>query len=146
MGDRCMMSIRIHKDDITTAAKILTEDGWFLTVETGETSLSGYCQHGYHEIDEVNYGGDSIREDLAKAGVRYVGSHSEGGSYCGGQFYHNGSGVDTHAPVTNDGELFVALTVTFDGRLAPDPKRIEALQQFYHNEASTRKLIEESWK
>ena len=97
MGDRCYLKITCLKKDADRFKELgLVED----EERGGTVELSK---------EEANYGLWQERETLAKAGVVFVGWHSEGGDYAAAAFASDGKTLAEIPTLGNDGEPCVAL-------------------------------------
>jgi hypothetical protein len=104
MGDRCFVTINIHKSRLPELNEHLGIDKGFL--DQHEPDDDGVVEL---ELEECNYGLTSSREKAAAAGIPFHGSHYAGGSYGPARFASHG-GKHKEAPVSMDGDI----TVRFD--------------------------------
>jgi hypothetical protein len=102
MGDRCSLHITVRRADrdIVTAVMGAME----LELESVQT-LDLYDP-------ELNYGGYSLREELAQLRVPFYGNHDAGGDYGPCAFCSTGNLGHEEWPVDFEGRLVVALDDT----------------------------------
>lgn len=136
MGDRCSLSMRVLRSDFD-AAKY--DDYFarpvFVCLGDGQVRTEADRRERYVddetpgtvllEVQEANYAMQDEREEWAKAGLTFQGSHGEGGCYGPGLFVaHGGQLIDVEAlegrPVAG---------IDREGNAAP--KALERIKAYY---------------
>ena len=131
MGDRCFVTLHVHKNRLAALDKHLGNGEQFLRQfepnEDGEIEL---------ELEECNYGLLSDREKAAKEGIPFHGSHCAGGCYGPARFASHG-GKHMEVQTSEEGDI----TVKFDmDTLDANPGDILHVREFL----ALEKLAEEA--
>ena len=105
MGDRCFIEITLRREDLSRfGAHVPATPGeaWWdrITEDNPDTvTVSVY---------EANYGWYDERDEAAKAGIPFYGTHSEGGEY-GPYAFAAWKGTHREAQLDHDGDLMLSI-------------------------------------
>ena len=143
MGDRCWMTIKFLLHDREAVLGVLDAEGWTDYVDALRDGSNGH--HGvffdddYIEVsfDEVNYGGDSLRELFMAQGIVFVGHHDHGDEYSGQEFVFL-SDKEKYLTVEAGGGSIVAITFIDGAVTIPDWALTRATNFFLEKEAFER--------
>ena len=147
MGDRCWISMRIHKDDVDKAETFIREEtsGSLDDLRAGKLDelMHSDDQRGVVAFDQANYGLSSARENLAKEGVRFAGDHGSGGTYPCCTFYSDGEKVHEWETDGQGGMTIETGTPANEGKIR---NAVQKLMVFLTAQEAAAKLVDESWK
>lgn len=131
MGDRCYLTIRVRTKDVPRTREILGVDHEYDDPDTdaGDTV--------WLTNEQANYGLLEARQELAAAGVDFVGWHGEGGSYSPYVFIAF-RGEHLEAPSLTDGH-YPCVEISRDAEPIPE-QLAQALR--YHRLLDE---LEEAW-
>ena len=124
MGDRCYLEMTLRRADLDRFAPHVDakpgEEWWDHLDDHPETpglvNVSVY---------EANYGWLDERQEAAKAGIAFTGTHGEGGCY-GAYAFVAVDGEMNEAPLNHDGHLIIAV----DDDLTPLDGEEDGLRAF----------------
>ncbi len=107
MGDRCYLEMTIRREDLPKFALCVD-------AEPGEEWWDDLREHPSNphlvsvSVYEVNYGWLDERQEAAKAGIAFAGTHGDGGCY-GSYAFAAHDGEMSEAPLSHDGDLIIAV-------------------------------------
>ncbi len=134
MGDRCFLEMTIHKEDLPKFAASVWSDAkgeWW--DDLYETDFPGLVNVS---VNEANYGWLEERQQAAKAGIAFMGTHGEGGCY-GSFAFAAVDGEMDEAPLSHDGDLIIAVDENLepvdggDETIRVYVKRLRAVERFF---------------
>lgn len=130
MGDRCYLTVEVHKDDRDKLVEFLEEPN----VE--EDAGDEWPHLLRMDWEEVNYGGSGDLERAANAGARFVARNDPGGSYGAGITVAHGGQIEA-CDACDNGPVCSVLMAT--GEPEPDSlsntrKVIALMKKVYGNE------------
>lgn len=126
MGDRTWVNIEVHEEDYEKFIEILSDP----TASDHNPPMFNL------EYEEVNYAGYDELNAAEKAGLRFKGSHGDGGEYGRSSFVCMDSnqlirrGVTYVEETSNFGPVAQVMRLD-DGRVVPDPKQIELIREYF---------------
>lgn len=126
MGDRCYMSIEFRAKDKKKVMKAFgLEDEWVTWDNPDNKKVLAFS------VDEINYAGETQRQELAEAGVPFMGMHGSGCAYGHGLFAACG-GEHAYCETLADSDGHPAIRTYYeDGQIKMYADDVRVAQEYY---------------
>ena len=136
MGDRCFLEMTLRREDLPKIAPLVccnSNGEWWDDLHDHDSNPDLVNASVY----EANYAWLDERQEAAKAGIAFMGTHGEGGCY-GPCAFAAVDGDMSEAPLNHDGYLIIAV----DDDLKPVEGAEDCIRAYVNRRRAVERLFE----